>query len=785
MSLAPARSGNLTRNTNIPAEQVRLLYTGTLLSVTTSTFLAAILAYMQRSVISNEIVFGWFALIVLLACVRASVFFAFRRAGPGAADNILWLRRFRLGVLATGVVWGSAGYLLFPAGNAQHQMFLVFMLAGLSAGGMIAYSVDLVSAIAFVLTVLSPFVIRLFVAGDNVSIAMGMAGLLYLCFIMLSMRYIYRHMRENIRLHIDAITRDEVLQQSEERYRLLLRYSPIGILHYDTDLIVTYCNDRFADILNTSSEHLVGLDMNRLKDQGVLPALSKVLKGEHGYFEGHYQATFSNATVDISMSCAPSRDSKGKITGGIAIVEDVTAQKKSQQEIYDLAFLDPLTQLSNRRLLLDRLQHALATTARNGRKGALLFIDLDHFKMLNDTLGHDKGDLLLQEVAQRIAGCVRECDTVARLGGDEYVVMLEDLEENPDEAAKQSEAVGEKILAQLRKPYSLNGHPYHITTSIGVALFQDPQDSVNDLMKWADLAMYQAKAAGRNNLRFFDPSMHAELTAHATMASDLREGFQKSQFQLYYQPQVDASGHTLGAEVLLRWNHPRKGLIHPAEFIPLAESMGLIVPIGHWVLETACAQLVVWAQQPATARLTLSVNVSARQFRMPDFVDQVMAVLDYTHADPQKLELELTESLLLDNVDETIVKMNALKELGVHFSLDDFGTGYSSLAYLKRLPLDLLKIDRSFVMDLERNENDATICAAVVGLAHSLGLKVVAEGVENEAQRHFLTTIHQCDFMQGYLFGKPLPLADFEALLVPENVFPLAATQAMKRAPRP
>lgn len=766
MSLASSVSDDPTKRPQMAAEQVRLLFQGAPVSVTTSTLLAAILAYVQRNAIGIEVVAGWFALIVLVAVARIVLVLVYRRAAAkGAPPSEPWLRQFRLGVLAVGVAWGSAGFLLFPAGDVQHQMFLMFMLAGLSAGGMIAYSADLASAIAFAFATLLPFLIRLFLAGDSLSMAMGLAGLLYLGFIVLSMRDIYRNVRENISLHIDAIAREDELQESEERYRLLLRHSPIGIVHYDTNLVVTYCNDRFASILKTTPQRLTGLDMNRLKDQGVLPALRKVLVGEHGYYEGHYRATFSDASVDISMSCAPSLDGRGRITGGIAIVEDVTAQKRSQREIYSLAFRDPLTQLSNRRLLIDRLQHALAGTARSGRKGALLFIDLDHFKTINDTLGHDKGDLLLQEVARRITACVRQCDTVARLGGDEYVVMLEDLSEHVREAAKQAETVGEKVLGMLRQPYSLEEHPYHVTASIGVTLFGKLEHSVSDLMKWADLAMYQAKAAGRNNLRFFDPKMHDELTAQTAMEADLREGVQKSQFLLHYQPQVDASGRVVGAEALLRWQHPRKGMVFPAEFIPLAEDMGLILPLGHWVLETVCEQLVAWARQPARAGLTLAVNVSARQFRMPDFVERVIAVLDHSDADPRRLKLELTESLLLDNVDDTIVKMNALKTRGVSFSLDDFGTGYSSLSYLKRLPLDQLKIDHSFVTDLERNENDAAICAATIGLAHSLGLKVVAEGVETEAQRAFLTTVHRCDFMQGYLFGRPLPLAELEAFL--------------------
>ncbi|MEO8407857.1 MAG: EAL domain-containing protein, partial [Oxalobacteraceae bacterium] len=431
-----------------------------------------------------------------------------------------------------------------------------------------------------------------------------------------------------------------------------------------------------------------------------------------------------------------------------------------------LAFYDPLTRLPNRRLLLDRLQQALASSARSHRTGALLFIDLDNFKMLNDTLGHDKGDLLLRQVAQRLAGCVREGDSVARLGGDEFVLVLEDLSGNANEAATQAEAVGEKILAALHHPYHLAGHEYHNTASIGVALFVDHQSSVDALMKYADLAMYEAKKAGRNTLRFFDPHMQAAITARADLEQDLREALQQRQFLLYYQPQVDAAGRITGTEALLRWQHPQRGIVSPTVFVPLAEETGLIVPLGLWVLETACHQLVAWATKPETAHLGVAVNVSAMQFRRPDFVEQVRQVLDRSGANPRKLKLELTESLLLDNVEEVIARMTVLKAWGIGFSLDDFGTGYSSLSYLKRLPLDQLKIDQSFVRDLLTDPNDAAIARTIVALAQSLGLSVMAEGVETKEQRDCLA-LQGCHAYQGYLFGSPVPVADFERLLLP------------------
>jgi diguanylate cyclase (GGDEF)-like protein len=393
-----------------------------------------------------------------------------------------------------------------------------------------------------------------------------------------------------------------------------------------------------------------------------------------------------------------------------------------------------------------------------------LFIDLDNFKTLNDTLGHDIGDLLLQQTALRLVGCVREGDTVSRLGGDEFVLLLESLSENAHDAATGAEAVGEKILIAINQPYQLAGFTCHSSPSIGVTLFADHHGSLEDLLKRADLAMYKAKEAGRNTLRFFEPEMQAAVTTRAALESDLREAVQSDQFLLHYQAQVDRVGAITGVEALLRWQHPQRGLVSPLTFISLAEDTGLIVPIGLWVLETACSQLSAWSRRPEMRHLSIAVNVSARQFYQLDFVEKVLQILEKTGANPRRLKLELTESLLVSNIEDVITKMLTLKAMDVGFSLDDFGTGYSSLSYLKRMPLDQLKIDQGFVRDILTDPNDAAIAKMVVALAESMGLAVIAEGVETEAQRDFLAGLG-CHAYQGYLFGRPLPLKELEDFL--------------------
>lgn len=465
--------------------------------------------------------------------------------------------------------------------------------------------------------------------------------------------------------------------------------------------------------------------------------------------------------VDLEVS--PVWDEARRLTHWVAVGRDITERKTAEEKIQYLAFYDPLTKLPNRQLLLDRLHRALSDKER-AREGALMFIDLDNFKVLNDTLGHQKGDQLLQQVAERLRSCVHRGDTVARLGGDEFVILLENNHYKPLDPSAAARAVSGRILGKLGEPYVLSGHLHHSTCSIGVTLFGRAPWSVSELLKQADLAMYQAKNAGRNAVCFFDPEMQAVATANATLATDLRQAWRENQFLVDYQPQVGADGRMSGVEALLRWRHPQRDLVAPADFISTAEETSLIIPIGRWVLEQACAQLAEWAKRPDRRHLSIAVNVSVRQFRHPDFVDEVMTAIADAGIAPHKLKLELTESLLAEGIEVTVAKMGNLKDMGVTLSLDDFGMGYSSLAYLKRLPLDQLKIDKAFVKDILTDANDAAIARTIIGLAQSLGLSVIAEGVETPEQRDFLAQ-QGCLEYQGYLFCKPLPIEELEQFI--------------------
>ena len=557
------------------------------------------------------------------------------------------------------------------------------------------------------------------------------------------------------------------LAKSKYLLQTIIDTAPIRVFWKDQDLHYLGCNPAFStDAGKVSPDEVVGKDDFQMlwSDHAEKYRLDDLEVIDTGQAKLSYDEplTASDGSIAwIRTSKVPLKDPNDKIIGVLGIYEDITEQKKSENQIKELAFYDPLTGLPNRRLLKDRLSHALAVCSRNQRQGALLFIDLDNFKVVNDTRGHDRGDMLLKEVADRFAACIRGMDSVARIGGDEFVVLLSDLSAVTEEAVAQARLVGEKLLTCIGEPYLISDEEYLCTPSIGMTLFDERASGIDELMRQADIAMYKAKSSGRNTLRFYDPELQAIIKERAKLEADLRDSLNRKHFLLYYQPQVVEGGRVVGAEALIRWQHPQRGMVSPMEFIPLAEETGLILPLGDWVLETACVQLARWAQKVSLADLTMAVNVSAHQFRQSDFVDKVLDILERTRANPHRLKLELTESLLIENMEDIIVKMTALREKGIRFSLDDFGTGYSSLAYLKRLPLNQLKIDQSFVRDIMVDPNDAIIAKTIVGLAKSFGLGVIAEGVETMAQKDFLAE-SGCVACQGYLFSRPLSLEDFE-----------------------
>jgi diguanylate cyclase (GGDEF)-like protein/PAS domain S-box-containing protein len=524
-------------------------------------------------------------------------------------------------------------------------------------------------------------------------------------------------------------------------------------------------NDGYCKITGYKPQEVLGktpLEINLWADPNDRKRLIEALRqnSECRNFEARFRT--KDGTLFWGMVSSSVMELDG-VPCYLSITRDITAAKLAEERIRNLANFDPLTGLANRRQLMERLHKSMDGRTRTRGNRALLIIDLDNFKALNDTLGHQTGDLVLCEIALRISACAREGDIVARLGGDEFVVMLDNLSEVPEDAAAQADAIAQKILAQVVLPCSLDDHEYSGACCIGITVFGDEQENMNEVLQQADIAMYQAKAAGRNTTRFFAPALQAAVNIRAAMEEDLRQGIKANQFQLYYQPQVEG-GRVIGAEALLRWNHPRQGLLYPGAFIALAEETRLILPLGDWVLDSACRQIAAWSNHTETAALTVAINISALQLHKPDFAEHVLATIERTGANPNKLKLEITETILVENIEDTIVKMTALKAPGVRFAVDDFGTGYSSLNYLKRLPLDQLKIDQSFVRDIFKDASSSAIAQAIVNLAKAMNMSVIAEGVETEQQREFLAHLG-CHLYQGYLFSRPVPLEDFERLL--------------------
>lgn len=568
-----------------------------------------------------------------------------------------------------------------------------------------------------------------------------------------------------LRRQVAVRTRD--LRASEDRLTTILNSVDAHIYIKDMDLRYQYVNRKVCDLFGRPLAQIKGHVDSDFFDAVTAAQLQqndrRVIEGGERLVEEEVNRTRDGRDVRTFLSVKlPLREPDGRIYALCGISTDITEQRRFIEEIHRLSYYDHLTHLPNRRQFLEQLtallnEYSAAVEAGKVRhRGALMLINLDHFKLLNDTLGHDMGDLLLQQVAKRLLQHAHGADFLGRLSGDEFVLLMPGLSVNPEAALREVTQRAQQILVDLGRPYPLGEHQHLCTGSIGIAMFSDARGMLDEMLKRVDLAKLHAKTDGGNSVRFFDPQMQAQMQARATIDTDMRLALREGQFLLHYQPQVDAQGRVVGCEALVRWRHPQRGMEAPASFIPVAEDSGLILPLGRWILEEACRQLVAWADHPQTVGLFVAVNVSAYQFRHPDFVQGVLEVLDQSGANPALLELELTESQLVENVEDVIAKMSVLKDRGVRFSLDDFGTGYSSLLILKRLPLDKLKIDQSFVHDLLSDADSEAIIKAVISLGNSLELEISAEGVETSGQREALARMG-CHIYQGYLIGRPAP----------------------------
>ncbi|MCP4077018.1 MAG: EAL domain-containing protein [Gammaproteobacteria bacterium] len=629
-------------------ERLKLYYQSLKQSVLAVLVNSTILLGLLWNDIERSHLLGWYSFALIVTIYRIIVWWQFNRIEKSRYEERQWYLHMLIGSILSGLIWGGAGYFLF-SDNIFYQALLAFIIAGMSAGGIINLSSFLESSLSFLVLVILPFLIRLLQEGSTEALQMGFMVFLYLLLISVSARRVHQ------------------------------------------------------TVLN-------GLTMKFM-----------------------YQ--------------------------------------RAESKIKEQALYDELTQLPNRRLLKDRMLHALARAQRSNIKGALLFLDLDNFKRINDTLGHIFGDGLLQQVATRLNQHIRTGDTAARLGGDEFVVLLTDLSGSSAEIAQNVQLIADKIRQALEVPFKVQNHELHVTSSIGVSLFPDDSHSVDDLLKHADTAMYQAKNLGKNAVHFFLKDMQDSLNKRLELEKALHKAIKNEEFRLYFQPLVELNGTIFGGEALIRWFKDDEQMVPPDEFIPIAEETGLIYLIGDWVLNQTCHCMseISKLNLPNDFKY-LSMNVSPQEFNQKDFAIRIEQALKKNALSGRYLEIEVTENLLLDDVSGTVQKMEKLREMGISFSIDDFGTGYSSLAYLKKLPVDSLKIDRSFVQDVLSDNNDATIVKTILSMSHMLGLKVIAEGVENKDTWRFLEQ-HGCQFFQGYLIGKPMPFEEFMIKLKNGSVF--------------
>ncbi|MGQ4879383.1 EAL domain-containing protein [Billgrantia sp. LNSP4103-1] len=756
------RLPDLSRSRQLAQEQMHLLYERLWQPILSSVLAACLLVGAMWPIMPSSYLLGWLGALVAVSGARLWLAWRYRRQPADQRHRRRWLYRFAWGAALAGLLWGVAGLTMFTMEHPGHLAALAIVLTGIAAGGVTTLSSVAWMAPLFVLPTMLPLLVQLVLQWSSFTLLLSAMVVLFLGLVLVASRRLHRTITDNIALRLIVSSREQQLRVSEARYRAIFRHTPLGVMHFDREGHVIDCNEMCLDILGTSRQRLMGLNLlTQLHDERVTGAIRDALESGTGYFEGTYRTAVSGKQTPLRAFYSALRNESGKVVGGVAIIEDFTERKLAEETIHRQAYFDPLTELPNRRLLIETLASTIRDRRDDGRVGLVMFLDLDRFKIINDTLGHAVGDELLRQVSKRLQLNIDKEAMAARLSGDEFVVLMPALSSDREVELQRAEHRAERLLSILRRAYDLGGQRISVTPSIGYTLFPLGDEDVGDVLRHADTAMYQAKMKGRAQICCYEPAMQTQMSRRLEMEQALRRALAEDQLSIAFQPQLDASGRVIGGEALMRWQHPRQGWISPEVFIAIAEESDLIVELETWMLDRCCGLL---ARLPAEALPRLSVNISVRHFTQPGFVEGLTWVTGTHGIDPARLVVELTESIMIDGLQDAIERMRALKRLGVHLALDDFGTGFSSLSYLKSLPLDELKIDRSFVSNLDTDGNDAAIVETVLAMAQHLGIDVVAEGVENRAQRDFLL-LRGCRLFQGFYFHRPMPLDDFERLL--------------------
>ncbi|MDX5376858.1 MAG: EAL domain-containing protein [Halomonas sp.] len=757
-----AALSDVSHRRQLAHEQVRLLYERLWQPVLASTLAACLLVGAMWSVIPPSYLVGWLTALIVVSGGRLWLAWHYQRQPAKRRLRRRWLYRFAWGAGIAGVLWGMAGASMFTMEHHGQLAALAIVLTGIAAGGVTTLSSVAWMAPLFVLPTMLPLLGQLLLQGTSLSLLLAAMVMLFLGLVLTINRRLHRTISDNISLRLIVSSRERQLRVSEARYRAIFRHTPLGVLHFDREGQVVDCNEMCLDILGTSRQRLLGMNLlTQLNDERVTGAIRDALESGTGYFEGTYRTVVSGKQTPLRAFYSALRNEAGEVVGGVAILEDFTERKLAEETIHRQAYFDPLTELPNRRLLIETLASTIRDRRDDGRVGLVMFLDLDRFKIINDTLGHAVGDELLRQVSKRLLLSLDKEAMAARLSGDEFVVLMPALSADREAELRRAEHRAERLLSTLRRAYDLGGQHISVTPSIGYTLFPLGDEDVGDVLRHADTAMYQAKMKGRAQICGYEPSMQTQMSWRLEMEQALRLALVEEQLSIAFQPQLDESERVIGGEALMRWHHPRHGWISPEVFIAIAEESDLIVELETWMLDRCCELL---SRLPVDVLPRLSVNISVRHFTQPGFVEGLTWVTGTHGIDPARLVVELTESIMIDGVADAVERMRALKRLGVHLALDDFGTGFSSLAYLKSLPLDELKIDRSFVSNLDADGSDAAIVETILSMAQHLGIDVVAEGVENRAQRDFLL-MRGCRLFQGFFFHRPMPLEDFERLL--------------------
>lgn len=704
----------------------------------------------------------WLSITIIISIIRFFTIDLYKSSRK--SDYRLYYRLFFIELIISTLPWGFAGFFIFSANYAENILIIATLL-GLALGGVTSLSSNRKMLNSFLILLITPNLIRLFTLGTEEYQITGYLLMIFLVLIIIVGGRIHNIIIENLHFkerHKKAI---EELTLSENRFRSIFEHAPVGIFYYDNNLLINEFNEELTQILDAPGEQIHNFNLKLINNDKVFQAVTAALSEGTGVYEGEYISIISGRKIWINLVCSPLFDDEKNISGAVAIVQDRTEMRLIEEQVRHLAYHDGLTGLPNRLLLKDRIGQALSASERHKHFGAILFLDLDNFKTINDTLGHHIGDLILKETAERIGNILRIEDTVARIGGDEFVIILPRLHMESENTIIAASLVSDKIHKVLSEPYNHMDNTLYTSTSIGITLFSGKTEDIDILLKNADTAMYEAKKSGRSCTHFFKEEMNLSIKKRLTIENYLRNAIDNKELIPYFQPIYDIKQkRIIGAETLLRWNHPLLGMVSPVDFIPLAEETNLIIPIGEWLMEEVCRFIAKWNRDFFHPLNYISLNISVKQLQQMNFTDKVVQIMGKYNIPPKSLVFEITENVLIGDFNTIAETVSDLRKKGIPFALDDFGTGYSSLTYLKKLELDIIKIDRSFIIDIIKDQNDSTLVEAILTIAENFEMKVVAEGVEDIEQIDHMTRMG-CRFFQGYYYSRPMPAHEFEKLI--------------------